>query len=134
MSHPPGLFDIGRLARAVSWFSGPVKAGGRAVEVHMSTGTEGENDLIPKIAKCLSNRVSLDHKEGEGFEQRAVRMPEWIEDGTSQLLLAISLGLKGNGKNPRGIRANLGNVRVSREKGGNFIATGIWKYFACNRC
>ena len=44
-------------------------------------------------------------------------MPEWIEDGTSQLLLAISLGLKGNGKNPRGIRANLGNVRVSREKG-----------------
>ena len=52
----------------------------------MSTGTEGENDLIPKIAKCLSNRVSLDHKEGEGFEQRAVRMPEWIEDGTSQLL------------------------------------------------
>ena len=86
MSHPPGLFDIGRLARAVSWFSGPVKAGGRAVEVHMSTGTEGENDLIPKIAKFLSNRVSLNHKEGEGFEQRAVRMPEWIEDGTSQLL------------------------------------------------
>ena len=51
MSHPPGLFDIGRLARAVSWFSGPVKAGGRAVEVQMSTGTEGENDLIPKIAR-----------------------------------------------------------------------------------
>ena len=77
-------------------------------------------------------RVSLDQKEGDGLEQRAVRMPEWIEDGASQLLLTISLGPKGNRKNPWGVRVDLGNVRVSREKGRNFIATGIWKYFACN--
>ena len=77
-------------------------------------------------------RVSLDQKEGEGFEQRAERMPEWIEGRTSRLLLTISLDPTGNGKNPTGITVNSRNVWVSSEKGRNFIATGIWKYFACN--
>ena len=44
-------------------------------------------------------------------------MPEWIESRTSQLLLTISLGPRGNGKKPWAVRINLGNVRVSREKG-----------------
>ena len=71
-------------------------------------------------------------KEGEGFEQRAERMPEWIEGRTSRLLLTISLDPTGNGKNPTGVTVNSRNVWVSSEKGRNFIATGIWKYFACN--
>ena len=136
MSHPPGLFDIGKLARAVSWASGPVKAGGRAVEVQMSTGTGGGNDLIPKVLveqKIFSKvGVSLDQKEGEGFEQRAVRMPEWIEGRTSQLLLTISLGPKGNGKKPAWYKSKFGECESEQGKGGIFMATGIWKYFACN--
>ena len=136
MSHPPGLFDIGRLARAVSWASGPVKAGGRAVEVQMSTGTEKGHDVTLESLCGSKNlwkaKVSVDPKEGEGFEQRAERMPEWIEGRTSRLLLTISLDPTGNGKNPTGITVNSRNVWVSSEKGRNFIATGIWKYFACN--
>ena len=137
MSHPPGLFDIGRLARAVSWASGPVKAGGRAVEVQMSTGTEKGDDVTLPESLCASKnlwkaKVSVDPKKGEGFEQRAERMPEWIEGRTSWLLLTISLDPTGNGKNPTGVTVNSRNVWVSSEKGRNFIATGIWKYFACN--
>ena len=137
MSHPPGLFDIGRLARAVSWASGPVKAGGRAVEVQMSTGTEKGHDVTLVESLCGSKnlwkaKVSVDPKEGEGFEQRAERMPEWIEGRTSRLLLTISLDPTGNGKNPTGVTVNSRKVWVSSEKGRNFIATGIWKYFACN--
>ena len=136
MSHPPGLFDIGRLARAVSWASGPVKAGGRAVEVQMSTGTEKWDDVTLESLCGSKNlwkaKVSVDRREGEGFEQRAERMPEWIEGRTSRLLLTISLDPTGNGKNPTGVTVNSRNVWVSSEKGRNFIATGIWKYFACN--
>ena len=62
MSQPPGLFDIGKLAMAVSWASGPVKAGGRAVEVQMSTGTKEGN----AVESFFLSRVSLDQKEG-GF-------------------------------------------------------------------
>ena len=69
MSHPPGLFDIGRLARAVSWASGPVKAGGRAVEVQMSTGTEKGDDVTLESLCGSKNlwkaKVSVDPKKKE---------------------------------------------------------------------
>ena len=71
--------------------------------------------------------VSLDQKEGEGYEQRVVRMPQWIERSTSQLLLTISLGQKG--KNPQGIRVNLGIVRVTRKKGGKFYRDRYMEIF-----
>ena len=66
MSQPPGLFDIGKLAMAVSWASGPVKAGGRAVEVQMSTGTKGGNAV-----ESFFCREFLSIRKREGFKQRA---------------------------------------------------------------
>ena len=43
MSQPPGAVDMGSPARAVSCWSGPAgREGGRAVLVHMSTGTGGD--------------------------------------------------------------------------------------------
>ena len=102
----------------------------------MSTGTEKGDEVTLEILCASKNlwkaKVSVNPKEGEGFEQRAERMPEWIEGRTSRLLLTISLDPTGNGKNPTGVTVNARNVWVSSEKGRNFIATGIWKYFACN--
>ena len=66
MSQPPGLFDIGKLAMAVSWASGPVKAGGRAVEVQMSTGTKGGNAVESFFVASFSRS-----ERGRGFKQRA---------------------------------------------------------------
>ena len=77
-------------------------------------------------------RVSLDQKEGEGFEQRAVRMPEWIKGRTSQLLLTISLDPLGEWQKTVGYKSQFGECEGEQGKRGNFIATGIWKYFACN--
>ena len=88
MSQPPGLFDIGKLAMAVSWASGPVKAGGRAVEVQMSTGTKGGNAV-----ESFFCREFLSIRKREGVLNKGQRMPQRIEGRTSsRLLLTISLG------------------------------------------
>ena len=86
MSQPPGLFDIGKLAMAVSWASGPVKAGGRAVEVQMSTGTKGGNAVESFFVASFS-------RSERGVLNKGQRMPQRIEGRTSsRLLLTISLG------------------------------------------
>lgn len=88
----------------------------------MSTGTGGENDVNPKIAKskrkhsCESEFLSIRKKErvlNKG--RRGCR--SGLRGRTSQLLSTISLDPKGNGKNPWGIRVYLESVRMSREKG-----------------
>ena len=87
MSQPPGLFDIGKLAMAVSWASGPVKAGGRAVEVQMSTGTKGGNAVESFFV------ASFSRSERGRVLNKGQRMPQRIEGRTSsRLLLTISLG------------------------------------------
>ena len=39
---------------------------------------------------------------------------------------------RGMAKNPWGILSQFGECEGEQGKRGNFIATGIWKYFACN--
>ena len=139
MSHPPGLFDIGKLARAVSWASGPVKAGGRAVEVQMSTGTGGGNDLIPKTAKCLSSR-----RHSRKLEFLSIRKKERVlnkgqcgcRSGSREPHIAASsydfTRPKREWQKTVGCKNKFGECEGEQGKRGNFIATGIWKYFACN--
>ena len=125
MSHPPGLFDIGKLARAVSWASGPVNAGGRAVDVQMSTGTGGGKSLIPKTAKCLSNRKHLRESEFLSIrkKERVLNKGQCrCQSGSREPHIAASSydftrPTRGMAKNPWGILSQFGECEGEQGKG-----------------